>query len=131
MSCKSGQVLNGSKCINVTDCTLPVLSHRRCLQRCPDGYYYIMMNSDTDDFDYPLYHYTIDDIDQNPCFSRKTYYAIICVVALLNVIYLLLVKMYLSTEKYSTEKLVRICYISTGISIFRQVIGTTLINKVN
>ncbi|XP_060579691.1 uncharacterized protein LOC132736556 isoform X2 [Ruditapes philippinarum] len=105
-SCKSGQVLNGSDCINITECRLPVLSNRRCMQRCPVGYIYFTMNDDDfDDHDYQGYHYTLADIDENPCYNENTFYVLIGLIAILNGVYIVFVKMFLSTNKYSLAKL--------------------------
>jgi hypothetical protein len=60
-----------------------------------------------DDFDGFLgYHYTLADIDENPCYNKNTFYVLVGLIAILNCVYIVFVKMFLSTNKYSMEKLV-------------------------
>ncbi|XP_053384632.1 uncharacterized protein LOC128550185 [Mercenaria mercenaria] len=105
--CGSGQVLNGSNCINVTECTKPVLYNRQCLQRCPDGYIYVTMDTKYNyDYSNPKkYYYTRADINENPCLDQTMIWLLILSAVIANFVYILLVWLYLSTKQFSSKKL--------------------------
>lgn len=107
-SCGQGMVVDGSKCINVSECTKPVLSNGHCMDRCPEGYVYVKYGDYNFCGDqYTTCSYTDDDIKQTPCQLHVYLVARLVVFVVLTVLYILFIAVFFSTRKFPTTKLMK------------------------
>lgn len=119
-ACGPGMVLDGAKCINVSQCTKSVLSDGVCMDRCPEGYLYT-------DFDTPLMcggtyspcHYTIRDIKKKPCVLRNTIITRVVVLAVATFLYSFFVLAFFSTRRFPVTK-----YVSVLLLLISMLIAT-------
>lgn len=119
-SCGRNMVVEGSKCINVTECTKAVLSGGVCMDMCPEGYIYELFQyeSSTCGDEYDPCRYTQTDIKNNPCVSRGYVIGRVVLLTFATLVYIVGVWFFFSTR--------RVCLCSKLVSFvcfYNQLIG--------
>lgn len=94
-SCPDDMVLQDSTCIKVSDCTRPVLFERQCLERCPEGYRYFVIATESRN------SYTKEDINNKPCLKLAYFNLLLFTVVFGTVVYTVLLWMFFSTKRFS------------------------------
>lgn len=99
-SCGGNMVVDASKCINVTECTKPVLSDGVCMDMCPEGYIYELVDlGGVCGDEYDPCHYTKNDIKSKPCVTRGYVIGIIVLLTIVTFVYIVGVWFFFSTRR--------------------------------
>ncbi|XP_060553425.1 proprotein convertase subtilisin/kexin type 5-like [Ruditapes philippinarum] len=98
-SCEENEVLEDTKCINVTDCKRPVLSDGKCADQCPEGFLYLPSGTEDATISIYGYEYTLDSIKNNPCIGKTNAYTTVIMLGLFTAVYYIFAAIFLFSSQ--------------------------------